>query len=471
MKRLPAYGAVGLALVWMLLARQSVLGSGPWPTEPFVDNPLRGVDFLTARMGAFKVLAHYLAILVFPAKLLFDYSYNQVPVSTSDLGGWAGLLLCAAILGVVIVRRRRDPVLFWAAGFFALAIFPVSNLVVTIGSIMALRFLYLPSIGFAVAVVALVWRLRNEKVAQAILAGLILICAVRTVMRNPAWADDGALAYADVENQTQSYRPYRLLGEFYYRQDPRGNLDRSIGQLETAWKIIEPLPPVAGDQQIPADLGLLYKLKGDQSGGAANPAGRAWYEKSIAILQHGVQILEAQADDFTRQQELHHRERVPFGGNESVYSYAGKTYTAMGRSAEAVQAYRRARELKPTEKEFFDDLATAYAAQGKLEAAAIVIDQKAYTFGLSPATVTSLRNLYARLPEGTCALDEADGRPKLNLGCARLHEHMCVGWADLVKVYDRALQTRKALAVRNEAIQGAGCPADLFAANATLPML
>jgi len=82
-----------------------------------------------------------------------------------------------------------------------------------------------------------------------------------------------------------------------------------------------------------------------------------------------------------------------------------------------------------------------------------------------------LPGIYARLPEGACALDEVDGRAKLNLGCARLHEHMCVGWADLVQVYDRALQSRKALAVRNEAIQGAGCPADLFAANATLPML
>ena len=63
------------------------------------------------------------------------------------------------------------------------------------------------------------------------------------------------------------------------------------------------------------------------------------------------------------------------------------------------------------------------------------------------------------------------GRNKLNLGCPQLREHMCIGWADLAMVYDRAHLAGKALSVRNEAIQGAGCRADLFAANAVVPML
>ncbi len=468
-RRLPVYGAVVLGVTIMLLARQSVLGASPWPDEPFLDNPLRGAGWVAARLTAIKVLGHYLWLLAVPWTLRFDYSYNQVPVSgPGDSAAWAGLLLAAGIVAAAIVRRKKDPALFWAAGFFAIAILPVSNLVVTIGSIMALRFLYLPSIGFAVAVTALVLRLKNEKAARAVLAALVVLFAARTLARNPAWASDGALAAADVENGTRSSRAHLLLGESLSAEDPRGNLDRAIAELEQAWAIIEPLPAAAGSQQVAAELGKLYRQKGGQEGGAA---GRAWYEKSAAILERGAAILDAQWAAFDRAQREHGRPPTPHGGNEGVLLGLGRSYAALGRHAEAAAAYRKGRNMSPGETTFFDALATAYAAQGKLEAAAIAIDEKAYVFGLSPATLASIRNLYSRIPGGECALDAAGGATKLNLGCPKLREHMCIGWAHLAIAYDRAHLAGKALSVRNEAIQGAGCRADLFAANAVVPML
>ena len=87
----------------------------------------------------------------------------------------------------------------------------------------------------------------------------------------------------------------------------------------------------------------------------------------------------------------------------------GRSYAGLGRHAEAAAAYRKGRNVRPGETTFFDELAAAYAAQGKLEAAAIVIDEKAYVFGLSPATLASIRNLYSRVPGGECALDSAGG--------------------------------------------------------------
>ena len=41
----------------------------------------------------------------------------------------------------VIARRRSNPVIFFAAGFFGIALLPTSNLLMTIGNIMAERFL------------------------------------------------------------------------------------------------------------------------------------------------------------------------------------------------------------------------------------------------------------------------------------------------------------------------------------------
>ena len=61
----------------------------------------------------------------------------------SDAGAWLAFAVSAAILATVIARYRKDRPLFWAAGMFALALLPVSNLVLLIGATMAERFLYL----------------------------------------------------------------------------------------------------------------------------------------------------------------------------------------------------------------------------------------------------------------------------------------------------------------------------------------
>jgi len=67
------------------------------------------------------------------------------------------LIALAVCLGAVLLAvrwyRTRKPLFFFLA-FFFVALAPTSNLVVLIGSIMAERFIYLPSIGLAGCVVA-----------------------------------------------------------------------------------------------------------------------------------------------------------------------------------------------------------------------------------------------------------------------------------------------------------------------------
>ena len=69
--------------------------------------------------------------------------------------------LGAAILVVLLAvrwRRAGKPMLFFLVFFFVAAL-PTSNLIVLIGSIMAERFLYLPSVGLAGFLVAAVYTL------------------------------------------------------------------------------------------------------------------------------------------------------------------------------------------------------------------------------------------------------------------------------------------------------------------------
>src|SRR5207249_5161801 len=88
--------------------------------------------------------------------------------------------------------RRNAPSCFFGA-FFFLALLPTSNLVLIIGSIMAERFLYLPSIGFAGCLVAGVLALTQTlaiedacriRMATMVLAIVIAGFGVRTWIRN-----------------------------------------------------------------------------------------------------------------------------------------------------------------------------------------------------------------------------------------------------------------------------------------------
>lgn len=153
--RLPGYVAISPPLLLFWQVREHLYRNLPLPQFPFVNNPLLGADFWTARMTALKILGKYLWLLVFPRGLSCDYSYNQIPPVTWRFDKWEdwksliALAVCALALAIAIqCYRRSKPVFFFIAFFFA-TLAPTSNLIILIGPLMAERFLYLPSLGFA----------------------------------------------------------------------------------------------------------------------------------------------------------------------------------------------------------------------------------------------------------------------------------------------------------------------------------
>ena len=158
-----AYGfiAATLPIIAYLFQRSAVLARSTVPVFPFVDNPLLGAGFFAARLTAVKLLAKYLWMFIWPAKLSWNYYYNEIPISRGSLQDWiVWIVIAAAIAGAWIAFRRNRAVFFFAAIAF-IALIPVSNLLILIGSIMADRFLYLPALGLAACVVIGVYALRR----------------------------------------------------------------------------------------------------------------------------------------------------------------------------------------------------------------------------------------------------------------------------------------------------------------------
>ena len=93
-----------------------------------------------------SILGGYALKLVFPLRLSGEYDAS-IPGSIADIHVVAGLAVLAAIIyGAIRYRRRPDVVL--GAGIFLFGLGPVANLI-PIGEISAERFLYFPSLGFA----------------------------------------------------------------------------------------------------------------------------------------------------------------------------------------------------------------------------------------------------------------------------------------------------------------------------------
>ena len=449
-----AYAAVAasLALLWMV--RAAVLGAMPSPQVVYVDNPLRATGFLVARWTAIKAIAIDLGLLLWPAGLSCDRSYRAIALAGGrDPAAWISLAIVAALLAAAIARRRRDRVAFFAAGFFAIAVLPTSNLVVPIGSIMAERFLYLPSVAFAVLLAALAFRAVPRKAATLLLGAAVALCACRTFARNFAWHDNLALASTDVETVPASFKLHDMLAKSLYDQDPQGNLDRAIAEEERAWAILQPLPPRLSTELTPSYLGVYYRLKGDASGGPRSAQGRPWYEKSVSVLRRAREISRAGEAAFDETQRAAGKPLSARGASPDLYLNLAAALLGLDRYGEALEAARYGLGLDPRRTEATEEMALAWMGMGRPREAAVAMEERGLMEGFQAATTGGLAELYGKVPEGSCAV--RDGQ--LNLQCPAVARDLCRASAELAAAHREARMYADAGRIAENAASRYGC--------------
>jgi protein O-mannosyl-transferase len=233
--RIPAYAALALPFALFFYLRA---GSQPHLLIDLVENPLLGASFLTARLTAIKVLGGFLCLFLWPARLSADYSYNAVPLfgasAWDDAKSILALVVCLAAAVLAIRSRNTLKPLFFFIVFFLIAVSPTSNLIVLVGSIMAERFIYLPSIALAgCAVVALQFLRRTKPVAmQTAVALICLALAARTYARNFDWHDGVTLWTSAVQAYPETARAHNNLG-FSLLHVP-GRLSDAIIEFQSA---------------------------------------------------------------------------------------------------------------------------------------------------------------------------------------------------------------------------------------------
>jgi hypothetical protein len=224
-----------------------------------------GLANLTVGQRALTMLAvvpRWFYLLLWPAHLQADYSPAEIVSQTS----WGaeqtlGALLLLAVLLALIAAWRRAPVISFGLAWCAIALFPVHNVLVPTGVVLAERTLFLPSIGLVLALGGL-GALLAERAAQAgrlalasTLGALLILGVYRSTTRHPVWADQFGLWY-DTANRDapKSYRAHHALAELYYVAGSEGRAEREYRLAITY------APPNVG--QVYLDYANKLRLKG-----------------------------------------------------------------------------------------------------------------------------------------------------------------------------------------------------------------
>ena len=394
------YAGYAMCATAYLAARWKVLGGiGAGLPIPFVDNPAAAAGPVDGRLTGLGTLVRYAGLLLWPRHLSADYSYDQIPVihSVLDPLAAAGLILAIGVIGAGAWLLSRAPLAGFGLLFMAVSASLTTNIVLFIGTLLAERLMYLPSVGLCLLVGCWAGKVGTRLgmvVAGTAVALVVALSFGRSHARIPDWNDDFTLYRSAASISPRSARIRFNLGNAYLRasrnrdaednfraalaiypefQDARVNLGMALVQQGRAQEALGLLEAAASKEAENADLainlGTAYRSLGDVTRAETafrralelDPgSSRAWNNLGSIELSRG-RIDEAIAD-LQNAVRLEPRMAV-FRMN------LGDAYNAASRGAEAAEQFEAAFRLDPTLAETHRGLGEIALARGDLVAA------------------------------------------------------------------------------------------------------
>lgn len=158
------------------------------------------------------VLGRYLWMLIIPYPLSCDYSYSQIPyLNFSDIRVWISTAVYSGIIGWGVSLLLKKNIMAFPIFFYLGNIAIVSNFIFNVDVILAERFVYESSFGFAVIVawciikVAGIMPLRQGKVVViGIVCILTVVYGTEVIERNKVWKNSTSLFTTDIYTSPNS---------------------------------------------------------------------------------------------------------------------------------------------------------------------------------------------------------------------------------------------------------------------------
>ena len=287
------------------------------------------LSFLDRCLIAGRAVCFYLTKLVFPAKLTFIYPRWQIDASNAVQFIYP-LLVIAALVTLVILRKRIGRGPFAAAAFFVGTLFPALGFIDVYPmrfSFVADHFQYLASIGPIVLFAALAALLvKYTAVRVALTAALCLTLAALTFRQSRIYHDPTSLWQDTLAKNPDCWMAHGNLAAEYARA---GRLDDAITHYREGLRLYSDAPQI---EQRLADTLVL----------AGRPA---------EAIDHYRRSIDLAPDDLQTLTNL------------------GTTLFSLQRYDEAAEAQRRVIELSPNAADARHNLAVTLAAAGHTDAA------------------------------------------------------------------------------------------------------
>ncbi len=323
-------------------------------------------------------LGKYVWLLFVPYQLTHDYYPRHITMMT--FGDWQVLLSLATYLGLAYIAfkslKTKEPIGFGIIFYiFTLAI--VSNLFFPIGSNMGERFVFMPSVGFCLAVSVGGYYLLKKVNGIAIMGLLGVVLALysfKTVTRNPVWKDNYTLFKSDIVNSPNSAKLRNALGgetiaQAQKEKDPETQLkmyDEAIVHLDKAIEI----HPSYKNAYLLKGNALYYKKD---------------YEKAIATYKRCLELAPGYKD-ATNNLPVAYRDLGKYYGEQKqdlpnavrcleesyklrpddaeTVRLLGVAYGMGQNHAKAAEYFSKVVALQPTNAQAYFDLGTAYSSMG-----------------------------------------------------------------------------------------------------------
>lgn len=273
-KSLPFFGA---ALLFVFIRHETLKNIFQGYETTVIENVLYGAKGMGEQIGTrLSILLKFLSVMILPISLSWDYSYNQIPiVGFNSIVPWISISLYVFIGVVILTMWKKRPEVAFGFSFFLLLITPTANIFFLNGTTFADRFLFLPSAGFIMAIVAGILFLTKsdlkniskplQKRINVISLAVFLIFSGLTISRCGEWKNNLTLFESAVVNTPNSSRVNAGLATEYMNKAEKETDNQQRKQLinSSIQYFSKSLSIYPDNSNASFKLGLIYAIIGD----------------------------------------------------------------------------------------------------------------------------------------------------------------------------------------------------------------